>query len=136
MREVLRRYQRTKRAVEREVDGDTNSKWHTSNVPRRHGKRYEELEIGRRIVTIETTALLGSARILRKVLVTFGDLLLLKLHWKIIVQLCCEKLTKSNIIKNIQLVKEKRKIVQLVKKKSNRFIKQRDFTQKETDTKD
>ena len=41
------------------------------------------LEIRERVETIQTTALLRSARILRRVLGTYRDLLLLKLHWKI-----------------------------------------------------
>ena len=44
----------------------------------------EDLEITWLVETIQTTALFRSARILRRVLKTWGDLLLLKLHWKII----------------------------------------------------
>ena len=47
-------------------------------------KRLEELEIGRWVETIQMTALLRSARILRGVLETWGDFLLLRLQWKII----------------------------------------------------
>ena len=43
------------------------------------GGGLEELEIGGRIETIQITALLRSARILRRVLETWGDLLSLKL---------------------------------------------------------
>ena len=42
----------------------------------------EDLEVGGRIETIQTTALLRTARILRRVLETWGDLLSLKLQWK------------------------------------------------------
>ena len=42
----------------------------------------EDLEVGRRVETIQTTALLRTARILRRVLETWGDLLILKLQWK------------------------------------------------------
>ena len=45
-------------------------------------KGLEELEVGGRVETIQTTALLRTARILRRVLETWGDLLLLKLQWK------------------------------------------------------
>ena len=45
-------------------------------------KGLEDLEVGGRIETIQTTALLGTARILRRVLETWGDLLSLKLQWK------------------------------------------------------
>ena len=47
-------------------------------------KGLEELEVGGRVETIQTTALLRTARILRRVLETWGDLLSLKLHWKTI----------------------------------------------------
>ena len=43
-------------------------------------KRLEDLEIAERGETIQTTALLRTARILRKVLETGGDLLSLKLQ--------------------------------------------------------
>ena len=43
-----------------------------------------DLEVGGRLETIQTTALLRTARILRKVLETWGDLLSLKLQWKAI----------------------------------------------------
>ena len=45
-------------------------------------KRLEELEIGGRVETIQTSTLLRSAKILRRVLENWGDLLSLKLHWK------------------------------------------------------
>ena len=45
-------------------------------------KGLEDLEVGGRVETIQTTALLSTARILRRVLETWGDLLLLKLHEK------------------------------------------------------
>ena len=47
-------------------------------------KWLEDLEIGGRVVTIKTIALLRTARILRRVLETWGDLLSLKLQWKTI----------------------------------------------------
>ena len=47
-------------------------------------KGLEDLEIGRRTETIQTRALLRTARILRRVLETWGDLLSLKLQWKTI----------------------------------------------------
>ena len=42
-------------------------------------KGLEDLEVGGRVETIQTTALLRTARILRRVLKTWGDLLSLKL---------------------------------------------------------
>ena len=47
-------------------------------------KGLEDLEIGGRVETIQTTDLLRMARILRRVLETWGDLLSLKLQWETI----------------------------------------------------
>ena len=47
-------------------------------------KGLEDLEVGGRVETIQTTALLRTTRILRRVLETWGDLLSLKLHWETI----------------------------------------------------
>ena len=47
-------------------------------------KGLEDLEVGRRVETIQTTVLLSTARILRQVLEIWGDLLSLKLQWKTI----------------------------------------------------
>ena len=47
-------------------------------------KGLEDLEVGGRVGTIQMTALLRTARILRRVLETWGDLLSLKLQWKTI----------------------------------------------------
>ena len=47
-------------------------------------KGLEDLEVGGQVETIQTTALLKTARILRRVLETKGDLLSLKLQWKTI----------------------------------------------------
>ena len=47
-------------------------------------KGLEDLEVGGREETIQTTALLRTARILRRVLETWGDFLSLKLQWKTI----------------------------------------------------
>ena len=47
-------------------------------------KGLEDLEFSGRVETIQTTALLRTARILRRVLETWGDLLSLKLQWKTI----------------------------------------------------
>ena len=47
-------------------------------------KGLEDLEVGGRVETIQTSALLRTARILRRVLETWGDLLSLKLQWKTI----------------------------------------------------
>ena len=55
-------------------------------------KGLEDLEVGRRVETIQTTALLRTAGILRRVLETWGDLLSLKLQFKTISERWCEKL--------------------------------------------
>ena len=55
-------------------------------------KGLEDLEVGGRVKTIQTTALLKTARILRRVLETWGDLLSLNLQWKTIRCRWCEKL--------------------------------------------
>ena len=47
-------------------------------------KGLEDLEVGGRVETIQITALLRTARILRRVLKTWGNLLSLKLQWKTI----------------------------------------------------
>ena len=47
-------------------------------------KGLEDLEVGGRAETIQMTAVLRTARILRRVLETWGDLLSLNLQWKII----------------------------------------------------
>ena len=44
-------------------------------------KVLDDLEVGGPVETIQTTALLRTARILRMVLETWGDLLSLKLQW-------------------------------------------------------
>ena len=53
-------------------------------VTKRLLKGLEDLEVGGRVETIQTTALLKTARILRPVLETWGDLMSLKLQWKTI----------------------------------------------------
>ena len=55
-------------------------------------KGLEDLEVGGRVETIQPTALLRTARILRRVLVSWDDLLSLKLQWKTIRCHWCEKL--------------------------------------------
>ena len=45
-------------------------------------KRLEDLEVAERVETIQTTELLGTARILKRVLENWGDLLSLKLQLK------------------------------------------------------
>ena len=54
-------------------------------------KGLEDLEFDDQVETIQTTALLKTARILRRVLETWRDLLSLNLQWKTISLRWCEK---------------------------------------------
>ena len=63
-------------------------------------KGLEDLKIRGRVGTIQTTKLLRSAKILRRVLETWGDLLSLKLQWKTIRCRWCEKPARINTIIN------------------------------------
>ena len=65
-------------------------------VTKRLIQRLEDLEIRGWVDTIQITALLRSTRILRKVLETWGDLLLLKFQWKTISISWWGKLSRSN----------------------------------------
>ena len=47
-------------------------------------KGQEDLEVGGRVETVQTTALLRTVKILRRVQETWGDLISLKLLWKTI----------------------------------------------------
>ena len=47
-------------------------------------KGLEDLEVGGRVETMKTTVLLGTAKILRRVLETWEDLVSLRLQWKTI----------------------------------------------------
>ena len=80
--------------VEDEGDGDTNYNWvhGTVTVNKWLLKGLEDLEVGSWVETIQRTALLKTARILRRVLETFGELLSLNLMWKTISLRWCEKL--------------------------------------------
>ena len=61
-------------------------------------KGHEILEKTGRVETTQTTTLLRTIRIPRRVLETWGDLLSLKLPWKTISYHWCEKLWRSKII--------------------------------------
>ena len=78
-REILRPCKRAEETVKNEGDGGTSSRWYTWKDPQRIWKRMDELELKRRIETTQTTA-----RILRRVPETWGDLLSLKLLREII----------------------------------------------------
>ena len=53
-------------------------------ITKRSLKDLEDMEVGGRVETIQMTALLRTARILRRVLGTRGDLLSLTFQWKTI----------------------------------------------------
>ena len=63
-------------------------------------KRLVDLEIRGRVETIQITTLLRSARIFRRVLEIWGDLLSLKLKWKTIRVSWCENFLGANNNKN------------------------------------
>ena len=71
-RQVIGPCQRSKKAEEHEGSGDIHYNWNTWNGPQRLGMGggLEESKIGESIETSQTTALLRSARILRKILWT------------------------------------------------------------------
>ena len=59
-------------------------------------KGLEDLEVGGRVETIQATTLLRTARILRRVLETWGHLLSLKLQWNTISWRWCDKWWDNN----------------------------------------
>ena len=69
-----------KKTMEYKSDGDTNFNWCTRYSHQTFIHALKEMEIKGRVQTIQTKAMLRSARILRKVLETWGDLLSLKLQ--------------------------------------------------------
>ena len=73
-----------KKAMEYENDNNTNCNWCSWYNHRRISTRTGVLGNKGRVETIQTTVLLRSARILRGVLETWGDLLSLKLQWEAI----------------------------------------------------
>ena len=80
----LARELKNKTTVNHESDGYTNFNWCSWYGHQRIGERLEDLEIREGVEKIQTTALLRTARILRRVLETWGDLLSLKLQWETI----------------------------------------------------
>ena len=63
-------------------------------IPKGLANGLEDLEIKGKVETIQTTVLLRSARILRRVLETRGDLMSLKLQWETISYHWYEKVSK------------------------------------------
>ena len=64
-----------KKTIEHESDSDTNCGWCIGTIPKGLVKEWENLEISGQVETMQITALLRSARILRGVLMTLGDLM-------------------------------------------------------------
>ena len=79
----LAREMKKETTVEHEGDGDTNCSRCTWNGPQRLERKTVGIGYQRKKnETFQTTALLGLARILRRVLETWGDLLSFTLFWK------------------------------------------------------
>ena len=72
-----------KKTMEHKGDNYTNRDWCFS-VTKGLLNGLEDLEVGGRVEAIQSTASLRTARILRRVPETLGDLLSLKLQWKTI----------------------------------------------------
>ena len=83
-RQVHRHWQRTKKAMGHESNGDTNYYWRAWNGPQRLGKGLEDLDITERNEIIEITALLRSPKIVWRIPETGGDLLSFQLQLKTI----------------------------------------------------
>ena len=67
-------------------------------------KGLEDLEIGGWVETIQTNTLLKTARILRRVLATCGDLLSLKLQWKTLIIILIAIIIKSVVKRHFLLL--------------------------------
>ena len=66
------------------VNADVENSQGVGTITKGLLKGQEDLEVGGRVETIQMTTLLRTARMLRRVLETWGDLLSLKLQWKTI----------------------------------------------------
>ena len=66
------------------IISDTNCNWSTWKIPKGFVKRLDDLEIRGQVVTTQTAAILRLARINRRVLEIWGDLMSLKLLWNTI----------------------------------------------------
>ena len=74
---------KTKQTMEHGEESDVSSNWCTPNGSQNLVKRLAELEVWERIETTQTIELFRSARMLRRILEIWKDLLSLRLHWKI-----------------------------------------------------
>ena len=90
--------------MEHDGDSDIIYNWCIYNNSQGLVKVLEDLKLRGQVETIQTTALLRSAWILRRALETLGDLLSLKFQWRTISERWCEnsqkkkKKKKKNII--------------------------------------
>ena len=101
LRQILISLQRTKKAMEHEGVGDTNGiPGEPGRVPKSLVRGLEELEIEGRVETNKATALLGSTRILRRVLETRGNLVLPRGYWKSESKYWCKKIRTGLFINN------------------------------------
>ena len=82
--------------MEHEVDNYTYCDGAFGTVTKGLLKGLEDLEVGDRVETIQKTALLKTARILRRVLETW-DFLLLNIQWNTISLRWCDKFTRQNL---------------------------------------
>ena len=81
---MLKNWKKNKQTVEHERDDCTNVNGTFRTIAKGLLKGLADLEVGGRVETIQMTALQRTARILRRVLETLGNLLSLKLQWKTI----------------------------------------------------
>ena len=110
---------KSKKAVKYEDDNDFS--WCPWNGPLREGTK--ELEIRGRIETIQTKPLLSSAKILRGILETWGDLLSLRIRWKITSLPWSEKLARCKIRVNWKILKQRQAMEYLMFKTLKIMIK-------------
>ena len=103
--------------MKHESDGDTNCNWCAWYSHQRFGTGTGGLGNKGRVETIQTTALLKSARILRRVFQIWEDLLSLKFQWKPSANAGVKNSQKSKIIMIIIIIIIIIKIVNKKKKK-------------------
>ena len=80
-----------KKTMEHEGNGDSNWNWHSFCGHQKTNTGTGGFEKKRRMESIQTTALVKSTRIIRRVLETCGELLSLRFKWKTISVNWCEK---------------------------------------------
>ena len=85
--------EKTEKTMDHENDGDTNCNWWTRCSHQRIG--IGPGGFGNKILSGDHLNYSITARILRRVLETWGDLLSLKLQWEIISSRWCEKLSNE-----------------------------------------